>query len=59
METKSCPCCSSYPLLRHARRNQLFWYCPSCRQEMMPLNQISSSLSDRFQTKKTPPIEVL
>ncbi|MEO0457689.1 MAG: hypothetical protein AAF152_14085 [Cyanobacteria bacterium P01_A01_bin.114] len=28
-----CSLCSDN-LLRHIRRNQLYWFCPSCRQEM-------------------------
>ncbi len=29
----SCPCCSQ-TMLRHVRNNQIYWYCPSCHQEM-------------------------
>ncbi|MEO0770500.1 MAG: hypothetical protein AAFY72_13920 [Cyanobacteria bacterium J06649_4] len=29
----TCPCCNA-ALLRHVRHNDLYWYCPSCRQEM-------------------------
>lgn len=36
MRTNSCPCCGS-ALLRHARRKGVYWFCPSCHQEMMPL----------------------
>ncbi|WP_088890601.1 hypothetical protein [Leptolyngbya ohadii] len=28
-----CPCCSE-PLLRHARRGGVYWFCPHCHQEM-------------------------
>jgi hypothetical protein len=36
MRVNSCPCCGD-ALLRHARRNGVYWFCTSCRQEMMPL----------------------
>ncbi|MDY7014001.1 MAG: hypothetical protein SVX43_10475 [Cyanobacteriota bacterium] len=29
----NCPCCSSQ-MLRHIRPQNLYWYCPRCRQEM-------------------------
>ncbi|MBW4575792.1 MAG: hypothetical protein KME08_10960 [Aphanothece sp. CMT-3BRIN-NPC111] len=32
----TCPCCGS-PLLRHARQQGIYWFCTSCRQEMIPL----------------------
>jgi len=37
MRANSCPCCGS-ALLRHARRNGVYWFCTSCHQEMMPLS---------------------
>lgn len=33
----TCPCCSA-PLLRHARRGEIYWFCPHCRQEMPNLS---------------------
>lgn len=36
MRLNTCPCCSSL-LLRHARQQGVYWFCTSCRQEMMPL----------------------
>ncbi len=33
-----CPCCS-YPLLRHIRAAEVYWYCSHCHQEM-PANQL-------------------
>jgi len=36
MRLNTCPCCGS-PLLRHARQRGIYWFCTSCRQEMMPL----------------------
>ena len=36
MQVNSCPCCGS-ALLRHARRQGVYWFCTSCHQEMMPL----------------------
>ncbi|WP_071880867.1 hypothetical protein [Geitlerinema sp. PCC 7407] len=32
----NCPCCSNQ-LLRHARRNGVYWFCPRCWQEMPDL----------------------
>ncbi|MUG99581.1 hypothetical protein F7734_47785 [Scytonema sp. UIC 10036] len=29
----SCPCCTDQ-LLRHVRSQGVYWFCPSCRQEM-------------------------
>ena len=28
-----CPCCSG-SLIRHIRNNGIYWFCPSCWQEM-------------------------
>ncbi|HEY9904278.1 MAG TPA: hypothetical protein V6D43_17895 [Candidatus Sericytochromatia bacterium] len=33
----SCPCCSNQ-LLRHIRHQQIYWFCPSCWQEMPNLD---------------------
>ncbi len=46
MGVNSCPCCGDR-LLRHARRRGIYWFCPSCHQEMMPLigEQIPSHLN--------------
>lgn len=35
MLTIDCPCCS-YPLLRHIRAAEVYWYCSHCHQEMPP-----------------------
>ncbi len=32
-----CPCCSNQ-LLRHVRLQEIYWFCPSCRQEMPNLS---------------------
>ncbi|HEY9695004.1 MAG TPA: hypothetical protein V6D15_22610 [Oculatellaceae cyanobacterium] len=37
MRLNTCPCCGN-SLLRHARQKGIYWFCTSCRQEMMPLN---------------------
>ncbi|KAF3884058.1 MULTISPECIES: hypothetical protein [Nostocales] len=29
----SCPCCTDQ-LLRHVRSQGIYWFCPTCRQEM-------------------------
>ncbi len=50
MRTNSCPCCGS-ALLRHARRQGVYWFCPSCHQEMMPL--VTGQLSAYVETRKT------
>lgn len=31
--TNSCPCCGS-SVLRHARQGGVYWFCPSCWQEV-------------------------
>jgi ribosomal protein L37AE/L43A len=36
MRMNTCHCCGS-PLLRHARQNGVYWFCTSCRQEMLPV----------------------
>lgn len=36
MNLNTCPCCSGL-LLRHVRQRGIYWFCTSCRQEMMPL----------------------
>jgi ribosomal protein L37AE/L43A len=41
MRLNTCPCCGS-SLLRHARQRGIYWFCTSCRQEMMPLMAESS-----------------
>jgi ribosomal protein L37AE/L43A len=33
----TCPCCSEQ-LLRHARHNRVYWFCPHCWQEMPNLS---------------------
>ena len=43
-----CPCCSE-PLLRHARRGGVYWFCPHCHQEMPNL---SSALTAARQSAK-------
>ena len=35
----TCPCCSDQ-LIRHVRQNQIYWFCPSCWQEMPDLEEI-------------------
>lgn len=32
----TCPCCSEQ-MLRHARHNSIYWFCPHCWQEMPDL----------------------
>jgi len=33
----TCPYCY-YPLLRHIRHNDMYWYCSHCRQETPDLS---------------------
>jgi hypothetical protein len=42
----SCPCCSSQ-LLRHARQNRVYWFCPHCWQEMPDLSEMVLGRSQR------------
>ncbi|MBD1912902.1 hypothetical protein [Leptolyngbya sp. FACHB-8] len=35
----TCPCCSE-PLLRHAQRGRIYWFCPHCHQEMPNLSTL-------------------
>jgi uncharacterized Zn finger protein (UPF0148 family) len=53
MRANSCPCCGS-DLLRHARRQGVYWFCPSCHQEMTPLEigQLSAYI-DRKSAKQS------
>ena len=36
MGVKTCLCCG-HPLLRHVRRQGVYWFCTTCHQEMIPL----------------------
>ena len=36
---KTCPCCSGN-LLRYARQQGVYWFCPHCRQEMPDLASV-------------------
>jgi Zn-finger nucleic acid-binding protein len=45
----TCPCCST-KLLRHARHNTIYWYCPHCREEMPDLKSMVLSRSQQFQS---------
>ncbi|HEY9727842.1 MAG TPA: hypothetical protein V6D50_15440 [Chroococcales cyanobacterium] len=56
MRVTSCPCCGN-ALLRHARRNGVYWYCTSCHQEMMPL--IQGQLPIRLDTATLPQTRTL
>lgn len=59
MEINICPCCGSSEVLRHARREGLYWVCRTCRQEVLPLNltQPRISLSDRLTTLNVRPLQ--
>ncbi|NEP90888.1 MAG: hypothetical protein F6K18_31030 [Okeania sp. SIO2C2] len=46
----TCPCCSTR-LLRHARHNTIYWYCPRCREEMPDLELMLLTRSQVFQTR--------
>ncbi|NJL37937.1 MAG: hypothetical protein HC840_31810 [Leptolyngbyaceae cyanobacterium RM2_2_4] len=45
----TCPCCSEQ-LLRHARHNSVYWFCPHCWQEMPNLS--SAIATNQRQVKK-------
>lgn len=52
----SCPCCSDN-MLRHIRSNRVYFFCPSCWQEMpdsiaekdssLPINQVMELVISR------------
>ncbi|NEQ75290.1 MAG: hypothetical protein F6K24_37480 [Okeania sp. SIO2D1] len=46
----TCPCCST-TLLRHARHNSIYWYCPRCREEMPDLELMLLTRSQVFQPR--------
>jgi hypothetical protein len=46
----TCPCCSEQ-LLRHARHNGVYWFCPRCWQEMP---NFSAALGSDRQSSKSP-----
>lgn len=54
-----CPCCSS-SMLRHIEHNRVYWYCPSCHQEMpnfsleMVNRQLNPSARQAFNLFKEP-----
>lgn len=39
----NCPCCS-HPLLAHIRKNEVYWFCRTCWQEMPSLGRTHSNL---------------
>jgi len=45
----TCPCCSE-PLLRHIRRNSVYWFCPRCWQIMPLLDAVLNNINSEFQT---------
>ncbi|WP_449418562.1 hypothetical protein [Phormidium nigroviride] len=44
----TCPCCSSQ-LLRHARHNSVYWFCPECWQEMPDLVEMVLAPNKRIE----------
>lgn len=56
MRVNNCPCCGD-ALLRHARRKGVYWFCTSCRQEMMPL--ISDRIPLSLDTQPKPRVRTL
>ena len=44
----TCPCCSTQ-LLRHARHNGVYLFCPHCWQEMPDLNSLVHNRHQRVQ----------
>lgn len=43
----TCPCCSAQ-LLRHARQNSVYWFCPDCWQEMPDLSEMVLARNKRM-----------
>ncbi|OSO90787.1 hypothetical protein B7O87_08190 [Cylindrospermopsis raciborskii CENA303] len=43
----TCPCCGGF-VLRHIRHRELYWFCPSCRQEvpLLTISRISVQLEN-------------
>lgn len=44
----TCPCCSN-PLLRYARSNGVYWFCPHCWQEMPDIESLILTRQQRIQ----------
>lgn len=42
-----CPCCSGQ-LVRQATRNNIYWFCSRCRQEMPVLSLVSAELHQKI-----------
>lgn len=55
----NCPCCSD-KMLRHIRHREIYWYCPSCRQEMPNFQRLlnKSSLLSNIELEKKQPVLV-
>lgn len=54
MRVNSCPCCGN-PLLRHARKGGLYWFCTSCWQEH-PYLTTAESVPTPAKISKTKPV---
>ena len=61
-----CPCCKD-TLLSHISHNHVYWFCPSCRQEMpvsaLPNTDglraaISNKLTKKFQKRDNQPLRM-
>ncbi|MDY6782340.1 MAG: hypothetical protein SW833_07280 [Cyanobacteriota bacterium] len=48
-----CPCCDQSMLI-FAGKNRLYWYCPSCRQEMPDL--VNVMMAARQKVPQLPPV---
>jgi hypothetical protein len=53
-----CPCCDQSMLL-FAGKNRLYWYCPSCRQEMPDLVNVMMAARQKVGQPPTPIFEPL
>lgn len=47
-----CPCCSGQ-LLRQATRNNIYWFCSRCREEMPVLSAVRLELQQKISSAKS------
>lgn len=49
----TCPCCGS-GLLRHVRQRGVYWFCPSCHQEVPSLLSLCVPRRDTLKPQSRP-----
>ena len=47
-----CICCRDF-LIRHLNRRRMYWFCPTCRQEMPNLNSQKIQYSNNIKYSLT------